>query len=168
MTLSPLNRIRPISLFLVLDNERRLLLKQMEIQKIQFGCESPRDLVSVISLSFVTVYWHFSAGLGPAGDTGCSLNTGVMPSTKAAIFYENADLSVDPTTESDIDPSRFLFPTNCGNQPLDITIPQPAIAVADPDVTLSFLVTGGQNSSGDFVWWMNNQTFFADWNDPIL
>jgi len=33
---------------------------------------------------------------------------------------------------------------------------------------LSFTMTGGENSTNDFVWWMNNQTFFADWNDPIL
>jgi len=108
------------------------------------------------------------SGLGPAGQTGCSLNTGVSPSTEAAIFYEDADVTKPPTTESIIDPSRFLFPYNCGNQPLGVTVPSPAIPVKDPDVTLSFTMTGGENSTNDFVWWMNNQTFFADWNDPTL
>ncbi|KAF2154467.1 multicopper oxidase [Myriangium duriaei CBS 260.36] len=107
-------------------------------------------------------------GLGPAGQTGCSLNTGVRPATKAAIFYENADTTVQPTTTSAIDPSRFLFPINCANQPLTVTTPQPVIPVAEPDVTMNFIMTGGDNATGDFVWWMNNQTFYADWNDPIL
>ncbi|GAB7344328.1 hypothetical protein MBLNU457_2193t1 [Dothideomycetes sp. NU457] len=108
------------------------------------------------------------SGLGPRGQTGCSLNTGVSPSTEAAIFYEDADVSKMPTTVSTIDPSRFLFPNNCANAPLTLTVPQPAIPVKDPDVTLNFVMTGGQNGTGDFVWWLNNQTFFADWTNPTL
>jgi len=108
------------------------------------------------------------AGLGPAGQTGCSLNTGVMPSTEAAIYYESADTSMMPTTVSTIDPSRFLFPFACANQPLALTVPQPAMPVKDPDVTLNFVMTGGENATNDFVWWMNNQTFFADWTNPTL
>lgn len=108
------------------------------------------------------------SGLGPAGETGCSLNTGVKTTTTAAIYYEQANTNIQPNTTTTIDPSRFLFPLNCNNQPLDLTVPAYAMAAKEPTVTLNFLMTGGYNASGDFVWWMNNITFLADYNDPTL
>ncbi|KAK4985195.1 hypothetical protein LTR28_002200, partial [Elasticomyces elasticus] len=108
------------------------------------------------------------SGLGPAGNTGCSLNDGKAFETTAAIYYENADTEVAPTTKTSINPSRYLFPLNCNNQPLDITVPAYAMPVKEPTATLSFLMTGGVNATGKFVWWMNNITYLADFNDPTL
>ncbi|KAK4982538.1 hypothetical protein LTR50_007698 [Elasticomyces elasticus] len=108
------------------------------------------------------------SGLGPAGNTGCSLNDGKAFETTAAIYYENADTEIAPTTETSIDPSRYLFPLNCNNQPLDITVPAYVMPVKEPAATLSFLMTGGVNATGKFVWWMNNITYLADFNDPTL
>lgn len=108
------------------------------------------------------------SGLGPAGETGCSLNDGNAFETTAAIYYENADTSVPPNTTSSINDSRYLFPTNCANQPLDLTVPQYAMPLKEPTVTLNITMTGGYNTTGQFVWWMNNQTFYADYNDPSL
>jgi FtsP/CotA-like multicopper oxidase with cupredoxin domain len=104
------------------------------------------------------------SGLGPAGQTGCSLNTGVSIEAIAPIYYENADTSILPNTTSDIDPSRYLFPNNCGNQPLSETVPSYAMEVKQPDKTLNFLMTGNYNSTGAFVWYMNNVTFMGDYN----
>lgn len=108
------------------------------------------------------------SGLGPTGQTGCSLNTGVSISAVAPIYYEDADTSVLPNTTSSIDPSRYLFPNNCGNQPLNLTTPAYVMPAKEPTVTLNFLMTGGYNSTGAFVWYMNNITYYTDYNDPTL
>jgi len=109
-----------------------------------------------------------SAGLGPAGATGCSLNDGHLFEVTAAIYYENADTSKPPITTNQIDPTLLLFPNACANEPLNETVPAYAMAVKEPSVTLNFLMTGGENATNAFVWWINNVTFLADYNDPTL
>ena len=108
------------------------------------------------------------SGLGPAGQTGCSLNTAVSIEAVAPIYYEQANTNVMPNTTSDIDPSRYLFPAACGNTPLNGTIPSYAMDVKQPDKVMNFLLTGNYNSTSAFVWYMNNITFFGDYNDPVL
>ncbi|KAK0291124.1 hypothetical protein LTR35_001845 [Friedmanniomyces endolithicus] len=108
------------------------------------------------------------SGIGPAGQTGCSLNTGVSIAAKAPIYYQAADTTLLPNTTSAINGSRYLFPQNCGNTPLSTTTPSYAMAVKQPDKVLPFLMTGNYNGTGAFVWYMNNITFFGDYNDPIL
>ncbi|TKA66579.1 hypothetical protein B0A49_06046 [Cryomyces minteri] len=108
------------------------------------------------------------SGLGPAGGTGCSLNDGKSFETTAGIYYEKANPSVPPTTKTAIDPSRYLFPLNCNNQPLNVTTPEYVMPLKEPSATLYFLMTGGLNSTGKFVWWMNNVTYLANFNDPTL
>lgn len=108
------------------------------------------------------------SGLGAVGTTGCSLNDGLSYEATAAIYYESADVSIPPNTTSTIDPSTYLGLTNCVNAPLNETVPAFAMPVKTPDTTLNFLMTGGDNSSGDFVWYMNNVTFIGDYNDPAL
>ncbi|KAK6390354.1 hypothetical protein LTR65_005729 [Meristemomyces frigidus] len=108
------------------------------------------------------------SGLGPTGETGCSLNTGVSVSAVAPIYYECADTSVLPNTTSSISPSRYLFPSNCGNQALNLTTPAYAMVAKEPTATLNFLMTGNYNATGAFVWYMNNVTYYTDYNDPTL
>ncbi|TKA33408.1 hypothetical protein B0A54_14105 [Friedmanniomyces endolithicus] len=55
------------------------------------------------------------SGIGPAGQTGCSLNTGVSIAAKAPIYYQAADTTLLPNTTSAINGSRYLFPQNCGD-----------------------------------------------------
>ena len=95
------------------------------------------------------------SGLGPAGATGCSLNTGVAIEAVAPIYYEHADTTLLPTSKTAIDPSRYLFPLNCGNSPLVETVPAYAMEVKEPTVTLNFLMTGGYNETGAFVWYVH-------------
>jgi len=106
------------------------------------------------------------AGLGPAGSTGCSLNDGLGVEALAAIYYEDADTTADPTTTTQIDGSRYLFPDACGNSLGPV--PAYAMNVTEPEVTLNFLMTGNYNETGAFVWYMNNVTFLGDYNDPVL
>jgi FtsP/CotA-like multicopper oxidase with cupredoxin domain len=104
----------------------------------------------------------------PGGQPGCSLNTGVSIEALAPIYYEDADKSVLPNSTSRIDPSRYLSPNACANQPLNDTTPAYAMPVKDPSVTLNFVTTGQPNATGDFVWYLNNVTFYGDYNDPTL
>lgn len=92
------------------------------------------------------------SGLGPTGETGCSLNTGVSFEQTAAIYYEDADTSKVPITVNQIDPELLLFPNACTNSPLNESVPVYAMPVKEPDVTLNFLMTGGYNATGAFVW----------------
>jgi FtsP/CotA-like multicopper oxidase with cupredoxin domain len=40
--------------------------------------------------------------------------------------------------------------------------------ISDPEVTLDFTLSGGNNATGEFVWYMNNETYMGDFNDPVL
>ncbi|KAK6432947.1 hypothetical protein LTR95_010879 [Oleoguttula sp. CCFEE 5521] len=82
------------------------------------------------------------SGLGPASQTGCSLDTGVSIEAKAPIYYQDADTGNLPNTTSAIDGSRYLFSQNCSNTPLNVTVPSYATAVKQSDKTLNFLMTG--------------------------
>lgn len=110
-----------------------------------------------------------SSGIASSnGPTGCSLDDGIAFTTTAGIYYEQADASIPPNTNSSIDPSRYLFPNACANQDLALTVPSFVIPVKDPDITLDLIMTGASNASGEFVWSVNNVTFIGDHNDPIL
>jgi FtsP/CotA-like multicopper oxidase with cupredoxin domain len=91
------------------------------------------------------------SGLGPAGQTGCSLNTGIATSVKAKIFYQEADQSIDPVTTSHVNASRYLFPAACSNQALSVAVPSYKMNISEPDVTLNFIMTGANNATGEFV-----------------
>lgn len=108
------------------------------------------------------------SGLGATGTTGCSLNDGLSYEVTAAIYYEDADTSIPPNTTSTISTSELLFPDGCANEPLNMTVPAFVMPVTEPDTTVEFLMTGADNSTGEFVWYMNNITFLGDYNDPSL
>lgn len=108
------------------------------------------------------------SGLGPEGKTGCSLNDGIATSVNAKIFYEEADQTIEPNTTSHVDESRYLFPKACANGPLDEAVPSYKMNISEPEVTLDFVLTGLNNATGEFVWYMNNVTYMGDYNEPIF
>lgn len=108
------------------------------------------------------------SGLGPAGHTGCSLNDGKAYTTTAGIYYEEANQNIQPNTTSKIDPSRYLFPQACGNTDLSGTVPSYKMPISEPEKTLNFLMTGADNATGEFVWYMNNITYQGDYNEPVF
>lgn len=103
---------------------------------------------------------------------GCSLNDGVSPEAVAAIYYEDADTTAIPTTNSTIDPARL---DECHNDPLSVTQPFYSIT-PDPnpatiqDITIAFKPnnTEGPASEQFLLWFINNSTFRIDYNDPVL
>jgi len=108
-------------------------------------------------------------GIQPLGTGGCNTNTGYNNFTTAALYYEDADVSIPPNTSSDIpvEPT-YITPFSCQNDPLNVTVPFFPIPLADADLNLDVIITGDNNATGQFVWWMNNVTYLGDFNDPLL
>lgn len=81
----------------------------------------------------------------------------------AAIFYEDADTSVMPTTQA----GPNAYSTYCGNDPLSETVPQYPMTPPEPDVTNQIALNFTSNGTA-LLWYFNGQTFRIDYNDPML
>lgn len=99
----------------------------------------------------------------PGGET-CGGST--HPEVRAAIYYEAADPTVEPTSTS-ANPINETS-TSCTDDPLTLTTP--AYSLTPPadawtqDIGLSLVV----NSTGNFEFQVNGQAFHADYNVPLL
>lgn len=81
----------------------------------------------------------------------------------AAIFYEDADRSQPPTTQ----PNANAYDTYCGNDPLTQTVP--VYPMAAPEASYTDVIPLDFRSNGTaLLWYMQNQTFRIDYNDPLL
>ncbi|PIA91585.1 Laccase-2 [Cercospora beticola] len=109
-------------------------------------------------------YWMRS-DLGPSAfKGGCSLHDGVSPSAVAAIYYQDANRTAVPDTESAVPPSAL---TNCNNDPLSQTIPYFSMPVPQPTTVQNIAVTFQSNGTHN-LFFMNNSTFRANYNRPVL
>lgn len=97
-------------------------------------------------------------------NTACTLNDGVSPEAVAAIYYEKADTSSIPKTTSSVAESKIA---NCLNDKLERTTPYYSLTPTEPDNVQRIRVTFGSNGTHN-VFFMNNQSFRANYNDPVL
>lgn len=102
----------------------------------------------------------------------CSLTDGVSPEAVAAIYYQSADNTTLPTTNSTISQSDLDY---CGNDALSKTQPfYPITPDPNPQTTQNFVIsfqannTGAPDSENFNLWHINNSTFRVDYNDPLL
>lgn len=93
-----------------------------------------------------------------------SLSNVVQPYGRAALYYKGADTTAMPKST----PWPYDDTVTTGNDDLSLTEPVYAIPVKEPDLTLEISIAFGPNGSGNALWFMNNQTFHADYNDPLL
>lgn len=93
--------------------------------------------------------------------TSCSLNH--QPNALAMIYYPSANNTGVPTSTAYVDTTN-----PCANDPLTDMGPYFAQSVGTPAVTTEIDVSFLINSTGNFVWTMNNSTFRVDYNDPVL
>lgn len=99
----------------------------------------------------------FCGGLGtPSGPDGS------YPQVLAGVYYEDADTSTEPTTVPTVDN------ISCNNQPLNTTQPSYAIAPTPGGYVQDVVLGLTRNATGSFVFTINNQTFRADFNEPLL
>jgi len=96
---------------------------------------------------------------------GCTLNDGISPEAVAAIYYQNANTSAAPTTQSTVPQSEI---ETCQNDALSETVP--AYKITPPShPTTTEIINITYNSNGTHnLFYMNNSTFRADYNDPVL
>jgi len=100
----------------------------------------------------------------------CSATDGISPFAVAAIYYEDADTTSIPTSSPSYTDAQLA---SCKNDDLSLTVPYYPIAPAEtPGETQSLTITYANNATanttGYNVWYINNQTFRADYNDPVL
>ncbi|KAL8814432.1 MAG: hypothetical protein Q9223_006342 [Gallowayella weberi] len=91
-------------------------------------------------------------------------STATQPNALAAIYYEKANSSKTPqSTAQTYDNSK------CGNDDLTRTKPLfPFPALADAATTLNLDITFGPNASNINLWYMNNVSFRANFDHPVL
>jgi len=100
-----------------------------------------------------------------AFEGGCTLNDGISPESVAAIYYQKANTSIVPTTNSSVSTAAI---ETCANDPLSETIPFYSITpTANPQISENVKITYQSNGTHN-LFYMNNSTFRADYNDPLL
>lgn len=88
-----------------------------------------------------------------------------QPLALAVIYYEDANSNSAPGIDS---VAQVDTTPPCLNDPLSETIPMFPIAAADADTTVTMDVAVTVNSTGHIIWTINNSTFRADLNNPLL
>lgn len=83
----------------------------------------------------------------------------------ASIHYENASLSITPNTTTQVD---YALIDECYTGDLDLGIPLYKMT-PDPDPTLTIRFDILMKNNGSFnLWYINNSTYHADYNNPNL
>ncbi|KAM0694950.1 hypothetical protein Q7P36_005306 [Cladosporium allicinum] len=124
---------------------------------VTLGVGQRTDVLVTANNHTESAYWMRTSAPGGEACGGSS-----APESLAAIYYDDADTSILPTTAS------AYNETECVNDPLEDTIPEYSITPsANPfveDLELSLVM----NATGNYEWQINNQTFRANFNEPIL
>lgn len=106
----------------------------------------------------VTASGESTDSLWMRSDVSPKCSTSLQGHAKAAIYYEDADASVLPNTSATPYDDSF-----CGNVPLGLTTPlYPMDPPAVPGTTIQLDMKFAANASGNTLWWVNNETFRAD------
>ncbi|PQE04935.1 multicopper oxidase protein [Rutstroemia sp. NJR-2017a BBW] len=97
-------------------------------------------------------------------DVPCMALTCTNSHGLAAVYYDNANTTVVPTTIG-----ASWDSNDCANDPLYLTTPYTPIKPPDtPAVTQDLVIDVGVNASGNALFRVNNYTFRADYNSPLL
>jgi FtsP/CotA-like multicopper oxidase with cupredoxin domain len=98
-------------------------------------------------------------------NTSCSLSLPGQKRAQAALYYEDADTGALPSSAA----TPYDDSAQLGNDDLELTEPAFALpVVGEPDVTLNITIGVAQNASNVTLFYMNNSSFRADYNDPLL
>ena len=94
-----------------------------------------------------------------------SLSNTNQGQARAALYYSGANTNNLPTSAPSFAYNDAAQP---GNDDLSLTAPVYPLAVAEPDLTLNMVIGVGVNGSGITLFNINNSSFRADYNDPLL
>lgn len=141
-------------------------IKPYETNVITLGVGQRSDVIVEAVGKKGDAYWmRATAGDALAG-TGCSAISGVVPEGVAAVYYDGADTDSEPTTSSDATTAQL---TTCENDDLSLTQALCPVALSDEsqvfeeDMLIEF-----KSNGTNFVWYMANSSFRADYNVNLL
>lgn len=119
-------------------------------------------IVEAIGKSTDAVWMRSEVGRDPAAS--CSFYDGVSPVAVASVYYEDADKTTIPTTNSSVTDAQMSY---CGNDALDITQPLCPKTLDPTPAAEQIDITFGSNGT-NFVWGMNNASYHGNYNQPVL
>jgi len=98
----------------------------------------------------------------------CSFSN--QPDATAIVYYRHEAIKTTPNTTAWQAWKDSVASTGpCGNDDLNKTVPWfPITPDPAPPTTKEIDITFGANDTGHFVWFMNNVSFRANYNQPIL
>jgi FtsP/CotA-like multicopper oxidase with cupredoxin domain len=136
-----------------------------ETNVVTLGVGQRSDVVVTATGKPTDAVW-MRAELGPSAFVGgCSLPDGVSPTGLAAIYYESANTKKTPKTNSSVTMQEL---TRCENDPLTEGVPfTPYPIVTQPDTVQQIDVTFQSNGTHN-LFYMDNSTFRANYNNPVL
>ncbi|KAF2233451.1 multicopper oxidase [Viridothelium virens] len=99
-------------------------------------------------------------------DTGelCGNTTTILSHARAAIYYEDANMDKLPSSSA-----KAWDSNNCANDPLEQTVPfYPQTPPLTPETTQVYDLRYEANETGSIIFFVNETSFRADYNNPIL
>ncbi|KIW07853.1 uncharacterized protein PV09_01768 [Verruconis gallopava] len=133
---------------------------------VTVGVGQRSDIIVEATGSAGDSYWMRATGGNALAGTGCALTSGVVTEGVAAVYYDGADTDSEPTSTSDATSDQLL---RCQNDDLSLTRALCPIALDDDADVFTQTITMEFASNGtNFVWFMNNSTFHADYNVNLL
>jgi FtsP/CotA-like multicopper oxidase with cupredoxin domain len=136
-----------------------------QVEVVTLGIGQRSDIIVKATGKPTDAVWMRSTLGKSAFVGGCNLLDGISPEAVAAIYYQNANTTAVPTTVSAVSESAI---NNCANDPLTAAVPYYRITPdPNPSVTKQLDMTFQSNGTHK-LWFMNNSTFRANYNDPIL
>ena len=136
-----------------------------EVDVVTLGIGQRTDVVFSATGSPTDAVWMRSTLGTSAFVGGCTLNDGVSPEAVAAIYYENADTSAVPTTNSTVPASEI---ENCENDSLFETVPYFSLAPTTSPASTQQIDITYQTNGTNFLFYINNSTYRSDYNDPVF
>lgn len=124
---------------------------------VTLGVAQRTDVLVTAPNDTTASYWMRAEDIGGAFCGGSS-----NPLALAGIYNEDADTSVAPVTTSSINN------TLCANDALSATVPEYSITPSTSTYVQDLAISLDLNSTGSYEWRLNNQTFRANFNHPIL
>ncbi|PYH42871.1 uncharacterized protein BP01DRAFT_385075 [Aspergillus saccharolyticus JOP 1030-1] len=135
-------------------------IKPYNTEVVTLGPGQRTDILVKATGNVRDAYWMRSSI-----DMECLNSTATYPTGTAAIYYEDADTTVWPTSTS----TATWQSNNCAGEPLSLTVPYYALPPPhSPATTETMEINVGQNATGHFLWYFNNATFRANYNAPLL
>ncbi|KAJ5722107.1 multicopper oxidase [Penicillium malachiteum] len=133
-------------------------IKPYRTKTVTLGAGQRTDIIVHATGSPTDIVWMRSDI-----DMVCLETTATINTALAAIYYESANTTAIPRTKGTAWESN-----NCRNDPLNQTVPYYPLTPAQPDTVQTIEITVGYNATGFVVMFMDNSSFRADYNDPIL